>query len=534
MHPSRFCWYVFALVILLAPQDRGEAAFASAPELAWAAKSDLSPSPLPPSVGLNKFDLFRQYLGKSGDAKQDASYQKVSQALARKAMLDARNIGVTYFRVGITGIAPQSFDSPGELDFWKQDSQQYWALFDQMMTDLQSNGLHLIPVFVWNWAQFAAMTGEKSSQMVTDPNSQSYKLLERYVTEFVERYRGHPALYFYELTNELNLAADLDEEARCRNARSHPEFCAVVGNISTSQMIGFTKRLAACIRKLDRSHLISSGFALPRGNAEHLRATPEFVNWSAIRPADSATEFRKNLKDIHEGLDIVSIHFYNNDNERLGIKGHYNADLLDIVKQATDEMGKLLFVGEFADKKPTVSEDQNAFFTQNVLKKIVGLKIPFSAPWCWEFYHRLPKPNDMGRENTSLEPGLTDLIISKVVESNKALGNPGLAPTEQTRPNVIVTYPLDGATLALPEQAVHIVASSGVGISKVVLLLDEKVVKTLSQPPYQFVLPTAAMERGPHQIMAKAYARSDDVAEFHVRVVQGAGVPRPAAGGTPK
>jgi hypothetical protein len=474
-------------------------------------------SPPKPSIGLNKFDLFRQYRGITNEGKPDATFQKITQAMARKAMVDARNIGVTYFRVGITGIGPRKFNSPGELDLWQQDSQQYWALFDQMMTDLQSNGLHIIPVFVWIWTQFPAMTGEKSSQMITDPNSRSYRLLERYVTEFVERYKSHPALYFYELTNELNLAADMDEELRCKKDRP-PEFCAPVGNISTSQMIGFTQRLATCIRKLDKSHLISSGFALPRGYAEHLRATPEFVNWSARRPPDSVTEFKKYLRDIHAGLDIVSIHFYNNDNERIGIKGHYNADLLDIVKRTTDEMGKLLFIGEFADKNPTVSEDRNALFTQNVLKKIVALKIPFSAPWCWEFYYHRPQPN---LADTGLEPGLTDLVISKIVEANTALGNPGppAQVVDRTNPSVVIAYPLEAATLSVPEQTVHVMAS-GNGVSKVVLLLDEKVITTLTRAPYKFILKTTDVVEGPHQITARAYDRADKMAEFSVGVDQ--------------
>jgi hypothetical protein len=309
----------------------------------------------------------------------------------------------------------------------------------------------------------------------------------------------------------------MDEELRCKKDRP-PEFCAPVGNISASQMIGFTQRLANCIRKLDKSHLISSGFAFPRGNAEHLRAVPEFVNWSARRPPDSAAELKKNLRDTHAGLDIVSIHFYNNDNERLGLKGHDNADLLNIVKQTTDEMGKLLFIGEFADKSPTVSEDGKALFTQNVLKKIAALKIPFSAPWCWEFYYHRPQPN---LADTGLEPGLTDLIISKIVEANAALGNPGPSPQvlDETTPTVIIAYPLAGATLAVPEQTVHAMAS-GNGIAKVELLLDGKVVSTLAQPPYKFLLKTMDLVEGPHQITAIAYDRAERTEKFSVGVGQ--------------
>lgn len=481
-----------------------------------------------PAIGLNKFDLFRQYLGGiTGEGNVDLAFQKVSQAMARKAMVDARNIGVTYLRVGVTGIAPRTYDSPGELDLWMHDSPRYWALVDQAMADLESNKLQIVPTFVWQLGQFASMTREKSSDMIKNPNSKSYKLLEKYVTEFVERYKSRPLVYFYELTNELNLAADIDEEKRCRESSlSNANACGPVGNISTADMVSFTRRLAGHIRNLDNSRLISSGFAIPRGNAEHLRQTPEFVNPRTRKPDDSVAEFKKNLRDIHEGLDIVSVHLYNQrDNERFGVKGHQSAGLLAIIKQATDEMGKFLFVGEFADKNPTVSEDPTAPYTQAVLRTIAELKIPFSAPWCWEFYHRMPKPGDMGREDTSLEPGLTDLVISKIVAANKTLGNPG--PSAETpdraKPIVIIYYPLQGAKLSLPEQPVYVVASSAIGISKVALLLDGKVIASVTAAPYKFVLRTDNLAEGSHEVIARAYDQAGNISDHSVSLLRGPG-----------
>ena len=39
-------------------------------------------------------------------------------------------------------------------------------------------------------------------------------MLERYVREFVERYKDHKAVLFYEVSNELNLTVDLDVASR--------------------------------------------------------------------------------------------------------------------------------------------------------------------------------------------------------------------------------------------------------------------------------------------------------------------------------
>src|SRR5262249_20785108 len=207
----------------------------------------------------------------------DPFYQKVNRAMARKAIVDAKSIGVTYFRISATGFPPSAYNLPGDLDPWVSDPAAYFNLFDQMMADLNSSGVKVIPVFVWNETQFPAMTGENVTTMLTDPNSKSYLLLQRYVSDFIGHYKDNPALLFYELTNELNLLADLDVVADCQKNNPFPQLCPVKGNFSTDQMIGFTSRLAAYVKSLDPGHLISSGFSIPRTGAEHLRRHPGFL-----------------------------------------------------------------------------------------------------------------------------------------------------------------------------------------------------------------------------------------------------------------
>jgi hypothetical protein len=422
-----------------------------------------------PAVGLNKFDLFLQYLGHASGGRESGyqvgSYQRVTQAMAKKAIVDAHNVGVTYLRVSATGYHPVAFRPPwnSDLRLWRDNPTAYWELFDQMMNDLRSNDMRIVPVFVWNWTQFPAITGETATQMINDPNSESYQLLEAYISEFVDRYKNHPALYFYELTNELNLRADLDNIGRCSGARSFPPAaCEPMGNFTTDQMIGFTSRLANYVRSLDPNHLISSGFSIPRPAAEHLRRKPEFSPVGPDWTPDSLTQLKTNLSDIHSGMDIVSVHFYNQEgsNERFGITGHTNAALLEKIKQTTDELDKELFVGEFGDVDPYVKDNKRALFTQNVLDEIAELKIPYSAPWVWEFYQRAPYLTyDNPNTSFNLEPGRTDLIISKITEANAELGNriPSPQSRETTAPRVVVTWPLEGRLSC--DQLVYAVAS---------------------------------------------------------------------------
>jgi hypothetical protein len=450
--------------------------------------------------------------------------------MAEKAIVDARNIGVTYLRVSATGYYPDAYsragtgnsgEGTGDLELWRDDPSAYWGLFDQMMDDLHSNGVRIVPVFVWNWTQFPAMTGETADRMIDDPNSESYQLLERYIAEFVDRYQDHPALYFYELTNELNLEADLDEVERCLGNESlPPAVCEPISNFSTDQMIAFTSRLAGYVRGLDPYHPISSGFSMPRPFAEHLRMKPEYSTDGPDWTLDTLEEFKKNLSDIHSEMDIVSVHFSNKEgnNERFGISGHANADLLDIVKQTTDEIGKELFVGEFVDVDPWVKDDKDALFTQNVLDKIVELEIPYSAPWVWEFYDRTPyttydNPATLG----NLEPGYTDLIISNIKEANEELGNhmPPAPLPDTTPPQVVVTWPLEGWLSC--DQLVHAVASDDSGtVSEVEFFVDGNLETTVSTPPYQFSLDAARLGFSKHQITAIAHDPSGNVGESSV------------------
>ena len=64
------------------------------------------------SIGLNKFDLLKQYTGLASGGDGSTRYRKVTQAMGRKAIADARDAGVTYLRVAATGFAPSAYNRP--------------------------------------------------------------------------------------------------------------------------------------------------------------------------------------------------------------------------------------------------------------------------------------------------------------------------------------------------------------------------------------------------------------------------------------
>jgi hypothetical protein len=446
--------------------------------------------------------------------------------MARKAIADASEAGVTYFRISATGYAPAAHGEKGDLDLWLNAPASYWELYDQMMSDLQNRGMRIIPTFVWNVSQLPAITGETVPDLLRDPASRSYLLLVKFVTEFIERYRGHRALLFYELTNELNRGADLDLLDRCQRKKS-PRLCGPTGNYTTADVINFTTRLAALIRGLDSSRPISSGFSAPRPAAQRLRTTPEWTSGKTDWRPDSREEFEKYLEETHRPVDIISVHLYDKGaRRRFGPTDE--VDFLNAIDQAARRIGKPLFVGEFGD--PGAPDAGPGSFTERMLDRIVALKVPYSAVWIWQFYQRNPYTVYDNKHNRfSLEPGYTDPLIKKITAANKALGAsvPSKADPDKVAPHVVLTWPLE-CTPVPDGQTLYAVASDNSGaVERVEFWLGDRKIGVDSTPPYEEKLTLGGLAGGEQEIVAKAFDPNGNSAQYKTVVIVGP----PVAGG---
>src|SRR5262249_49654196 len=125
---------------------------------------------------------------------------------ARRAMDLAREHGFTHARFIASGYWPADM-THGKG--WIADPAAYFAAFDALVTDARNRGLRLVPSLLWNPYLFPDLAHEPAGSLFT-PGTATRRLAERYVTEVVTRYRGNPAILFWEIGNELNLQADLD------------------------------------------------------------------------------------------------------------------------------------------------------------------------------------------------------------------------------------------------------------------------------------------------------------------------------------
>ncbi|MCL5103611.1 MAG: glycoside hydrolase family 5 protein [Armatimonadetes bacterium] len=319
------------------------------------------------AVSLNKADLFWHCL------EGDAETQQELDAIKKIAEHDFRVI-----RFGAIGFYPKA------MNLWAD--AKYWERMDKIFAEARKYGVKLVPVLIWNWYLFPDMSKETVQDMLTDRDSKSRQYSDLYVSQVVSRYKDDPNVLYWEITNELNLNADL--EFLRPYGYSHlnavdegcPPMRVRLDNYTTEQMISFLRETARLIRRIDPNHLISSGHSVPYPAAQHLRLAKVKGDWTEDTPEEAATYIR----DVNpDPIDLISIHFYSgHDNIRFGNKDNDSAVALRQIKQICDKVGKPVIIGEFGGQ--AFDRDSTGgcpAFTRSVVKEAVDADYPIILYW---------------------------------------------------------------------------------------------------------------------------------------------------------
>lgn len=454
-------------------------------------------------LGANKFDLALAYLQDSNAS--GASPYPIRLAMARKSIADARDAGWGFLRVSVTGYWPVNIgDKFNDLALWQADSAAFWATEDRMFDDLDRAGVRLVPSFVWNPTQFPALAGETLATFLRNPGSQSRRLLARFVTEFITRYRGRRTILFYELTNELNLGADLDLRRKCAD----PTRCAL-DDFTTDDMVAFSRDLVSLIKSLDRTRPVTSGYSIPRRSATHLEARPEFAPGGPDWTLDTLDEFKHYLLSVHEPFDIISVHIYPGiENDRFGRPPGQQYALVADAAEAAREAGKKLFIGEFGDAGPTP-------FMRNMLDAIVREKVDYASFWVWEYYQKTTYlTHDTEADRTSVEPGYSDDLVALLQSARQAMGGAPPLRDPAGPPRVVLTWPLPCAVVDRPIDLAAVASDGARGVSRVEFLVGGKQVGSAASPPYTIRFDPAGLGERIAEITARAVAASGARADF--------------------
>jgi hypothetical protein len=356
--------------------------------------------------------------------------------------------------------------------------------------------MQIVPTLLWHYVQFAALTGETTTDFMHNPGSASRVLAARYIQDFVTRYRTRKTILFYELTNEFNLHAGMDMHRRCLDKKDDPAKCVSVGNYTHDDLNSFAHDMVQLLHRLDPSHQVSSGYAMPPPSASHMAKSPEWTKRGGFR-RDSREEFADNLATIHRDYDIVSIHVYPHENAvRFGRGPGSQADMIADAATVAHGMHKKLFLGEFGD--PSGASP----FIRNVKALLEADTVDYAAIWVWEFY----QTSTFESFNTtaaafSIEPGFRDDVIA-------LLRRPPATPDASPGPRVVLTWPLPCSHVSQPVQIAALASDGDHPVSDVEFQVDGTSIGTVTTPPYRVAWDPAGKAAHTAHLKAIAHAQS--------------------------
>lgn len=474
------------------------------------------PPPAAPVLGANKFDLSLQYLGLASGGDGSVRWQRLGRAMARKALDDARYYNFAFLRISATGFGPRHPQDRNDLEMWQAEPARYWKIMDTMMDDVEKRNLQLVVTLNWQSMQFPNITGETRADMIAQKGSRSFELSARYAREFVQRYRQRRAILFWELTNEMNLGADLNAQQRCERSDvaqasgNEDVYCQASGNYSTEDMLGYMRAMAAVVRAADPTRPISSGFSIPRPNASALRQSPEWKPQAGRRSQpDSGEQFAQYLKDAHAAVDIFSVHIYDGHNQsqlhRLGDKG---LDIVNRIQSIAQSVNKQVFIGEFGD---TAMDESDTGFNARMLNKLKEQRVSYAAPWILEYRYRLaPNAKATKADAFTLDPEEHMRTLNRMAQFNGPRRDTTAAP-----PRVVVTWPLE-CDRVRPGDTIKVTASADAPQQpRVELWVNQKLVGQLDQPPYVWKAPEVAQDR--YDVVAKVTDSRGQHSEYSTR-----------------
>ncbi|WP_255037487.1 Ig-like domain-containing protein [Lacihabitans soyangensis] len=377
--------------------------------------------------------------------------------------------------------------------YWINTSTRamFWESVDRMMDDLDERNLKLIPSLLFNLDAIPSYYNVSGYDFVKNDNTPARNAYYQFLAEFVNRYKNRSTILFYEITNELSLATDFN-----------PDY------LTTNQMNAFFKRSCEVIRANDPYHMISNGNGMPRPYAYNLRFNNAWI-------LDTPTEYSIILNEQNKYCDIVSIHFYPDDEKRFGYTD--STSVLSITKNYTDSMKKLLYIGEYGETTATTSP--NCIFGQSVLNAIEANTIPFSAHWIWSYYTF----DTYTLSGYGVESSLNPEFSMKFMQVNQGFGNGDatLSNPDILSPKALITWPLTNINVnASTPQLVNVLAmDNNLNINKVELYINDVKIGEKASWPFQFnVEPCLFSKLGSNQIKAIAFDNSGNVGEDSIFV----------------
>ncbi len=306
----------------------------------------------PADVGVNIYDIMGCYTGWNGMTPADG----------RRALESVHAARLGHVRFNASGWRGRD----AMLFGWPGNRELYLAAFDRLVADAEAVGVKLIPSLLWGREAFSDFHREPIQALFT-PGSRTRVSVDAYLTEVASRYRTSNAILAWEITNELNLIADVsvicdqcdiprvDGRGRCgfweelgdpcrRTDEDNVYLCNNCrGRSETVQDITqFLQTIATTIHAADPVHPVASGHTAPRPYQRHLADDDGWV-------ADSLADFEWAIDRLHPpAIDWVTVHNYSHlESARPGMLGP--EDQIRVAARYAARTGRRLYVGELGE-----------------------------------------------------------------------------------------------------------------------------------------------------------------------------------------
>ena len=339
-------------------------------------------------ISFNKYDLFGQFVQVGGEHEGEDGVPAAIEALQT-----LHDKGFRVIRINASPYYPAWFNEV----FFDDDPQRqaekrklFFEGFDQMLLECDKNQIRVVATLIWNIENLADLGHNSLEESFHNPEALGRVRAEEYIREVVSRYKDRPTIAIWEIGNEFNLFADLQDPAGVIPSDHNqselypgPVVRDEHNNFTSDDLAAFYEDTAALIRSIDKNHLISTGSSSPRPSAMHLLRSAR-----GSRPQDwtldSESELKEYLQLINpDPVDVISIHYYDEAMTSFG-RNNGSPENLRFFFNAANEIGKPLFIGEIGLN----SEMQHRYDTPEsinllsvTLPVLVELKIPLALYW---------------------------------------------------------------------------------------------------------------------------------------------------------
>jgi len=375
-------------------------------------------------ISFNKFDLFWSLWDEAvkGNELNDTNPVVKRQ---QKALSDLSKAGFKTIRFfGAVHETKFRFFKKVYLDDANSEKIYYKAL-DKAIELLEKNNLRA--VFSLGCAVFIEEEADEHlRELVSNPASESRKLLYNYIDDIVSRYKKSKAILMWEVTNELTLFWDVQPGTLISNGKRRPTMDAG---------IQFYKDVVARIKKKDPIRLVNSGGSILRESAYNLNVNKK---WGLDTYSQQLEMYRK----MHDntGLGVLDIHYYTSSNPGYFLKDE-NSDekfILDlpVFMKIAQSIHLPLYIGEYgALPKPETDkvfwgdgrkwfltfgndEPDAVKFVQRAADMAVESGVQLIHWWCYQSDRAMDQKDPLRMD---LDIERTPVLFNIVVDANKRL-----------------------------------------------------------------------------------------------------------------